>query len=91
MESDPTVSARQLADAADALAASLATDVEIDTTEVFAPLVAATLALHTVANELALAAMSVDETAAAAARRAAAHFMGAQQDLIQTLRRLPQQ
>lgn len=91
MGQDPTKLSRAVADAADKLAECLGGDVQIDTMEMFAPLIAATLALHTIAHELALAALPVDEAAAAAARRAGAHFLEAQQELLQTLRRLPQQ
>lgn len=57
--------------------------------QVIAPLVWSMDGLQKVATELSLAAMSVDEEAGSAARRAAGYFSKAQAELTQALIRLP--
>jgi hypothetical protein len=88
MDSDPAL-ARELSAAVDALAACLATDVEIDPTQVFAPLVRSMSRLAVIATELSMAAMSVNEPAGLAAGRAAEHCLKARGELAQALTRFP--
>ncbi|GGM52906.1 hypothetical protein ACFFX1_55270 [Dactylosporangium sucinum] len=87
---DPYELARRIKDTADELAQVLATDVRIDPARVIVPLMVALAFLRAGTDELALASMSVDEEAAAAARRAGQALQEAQEELGIVLTRLPQ-
>src|SRR5689334_22785654 len=88
---DPTELSRDVAEAVVNLAACLSTDVQVDALNVLAPLFMAAGGLRRVMDEMAQAAISVDEEAAAALRHAGEHFSQAKADVAAAIAHLPKQ
>ena len=90
-DNEPTILARQVADAVTGLARCLAINITIDPEDVIGPLIAASHRLHKIATELSLVATPVSEESGLAARRAAERFLQAKDELAQALVRLPRE
>ncbi|MFC5002542.1 hypothetical protein ACFPIJ_32500 [Dactylosporangium cerinum] len=88
-DKDPFVLAGRVEDATVELAMLLREDVSIDPAHVIVPLMATMGGLTAAVEEIARAAVSVDEEAAVVLRRAAGLFMQARGDLQEALMRLP--